>query len=243
MMARDGEEIGEHTATYVKNFFFAYLKISLDWMRSGKSRIIRYEDLKLDPVSALRELTASMLYVPIQRIEEAIERCSIERLRGMEGSEPKFFRKGQVGGWRSELPEEIIDLFRHQRPYPEQFAALGYSLEEDYPVGTPSETTTSDEGGEWIRPPYLLQVHTTACVNSHLPIAWPKWPGGLSPKVEALSQKVVRRLLRWYIDPIVEQQNQFNRAVVDALDEMWWEISQLQDHPPQGGEGSKTDEG
>ena len=30
-------------------------------------------------------------------------------------------------------------------------------------------------------------------------------------------QKIVRRLLRWYIDPLLEQQNRFNSATANSL--------------------------
>lgn len=61
------------------------------------------------------------------------------------------------------------------------------------------------------------QVGLSAVVNPHLPIAWPHWPPGLLPKLKALLQKVTRRLLAWYINPIVAQQNAFNHSVLRAL--------------------------
>ena len=64
----------------------------------------------------------------------------------------------------------------------------------------------------------LEKVRATKWVNPHLPIAWPTWPPGIWPKLVALAQKVTRRLLRWYINPIVEQQNAFNDAVFNALE-------------------------
>ncbi len=66
----------------------------------------------------------------------------------------------------------------------------------------------------------LAEVRERRWVNSHLPIGWPVMPKGFIPKVVAYAQKVVRRLLRWYINPIVDQQNAFNQAVCDALDEL-----------------------
>lgn len=54
-------------------------------------------------------------------------------------------------------------------------------------------------------------------VNPHLPIAWPEWPPGTWPKVVAAVQKVTRRLLRWYIDPLVEQQNEINASLLQSL--------------------------
>ncbi|MFN8483730.1 MAG: hypothetical protein U0768_11890 [Anaerolineae bacterium] len=54
-------------------------------------------------------------------------------------------------------------------------------------------------------------------VNPQFPIAWPTWPPGLVPKITAAIQKVVRRLLRWYINPIVAQQNDFNAASAESV--------------------------
>jgi O-antigen chain-terminating methyltransferase len=54
-------------------------------------------------------------------------------------------------------------------------------------------------------------------VQSHLPIGWPEMPHGIVPKLVAIAQKVVRRLLRWYINPLVDQQNELNAALADLL--------------------------
>ena len=64
----------------------------------------------------------------------------------------------------------------------------------------------------------LEKARAVQWVNPHLPIAWPNWPPGILPKLAALTKKVVRWLLRWYINPIVEQQNEFNEAALDALE-------------------------
>ena len=73
----------------------------------------------------------------------------------------------------------------------------------------------------------LGQVVATQRINPHLPIAWPKWPPGLVPKLAALAKKVTRRLLRWYINPIIEQQNEFNAAVCDALERQLVQLQAL----------------
>jgi len=73
----------------------------------------------------------------------------------------------------------------------------------------------------------LNEVQTVVTVNPHLPIAWPTWPPGLLPKLVALVQKVTRRLLRWYINPIVEQQNAYNRAVSQALAALVSEVERM----------------
>ena len=75
----------------------------------------------------------------------------------------------------------------------------------------------------------MAEVRAARTVNPHLPIAWPKWPPGVWPKIAAATQKVVRRLLRWYINPIVEQQNAFNAAATRVLEESTASLAQLRE--------------
>jgi len=63
----------------------------------------------------------------------------------------------------------------------------------------------------------LAAVRERQWVNSHVPIGWPEMPKGIGPTLLAYAQKIVRRLLRWYIDPLFEQQNRHNAAVSEAL--------------------------
>ncbi|MGD8626782.1 MAG: hypothetical protein PVJ34_19750, partial [Anaerolineae bacterium] len=88
----------------------------------------------------------------------------------------------------------------------------------------------------------LERVHSLAQVNPHLPIAWPHWPKGLWPKIVAATKKVVRRMLSWYINPIVEQQNRYNAAVAQSLDMLWWEMSRLQARLLQEIEGPEAED-
>jgi hypothetical protein len=63
-----------------------------------------------------------------------------------------------------------------------------------------------------------------ARVNSHWGIA-PSWP--VAGRIEVLGKRAIRILLRWYINPIVDQQNDFNAAVVRALYELESEVEAL----------------
>jgi hypothetical protein len=51
-------------------------------------------------------------------------------------------------------------------------------------------------------------------VSAHLPITWETPVIG---RALALAKRVTRLLLRWYINPIVDQQNDFNAAVSRAF--------------------------
>ncbi|CAN5737726.1 hypothetical protein BH23CHL2_BH23CHL2_15070 [soil metagenome] len=63
----------------------------------------------------------------------------------------------------------------------------------------------------------LADARQRANVNAHWGIA-PSWP--MLGRVEVLTKRVMRILLRWYINPIVEQQNEFNLSVLGVLYEL-----------------------
>ena len=73
----------------------------------------------------------------------------------------------------------------------------------------------------------LKLLQQKSWLNAHWPIAWPTWPPGVWAKIVALAQKLIRRLLKWYIDPIVRQQNEFNQAALSALRVMAREVAEL----------------
>ena len=60
-------------------------------------------------------------------------------------------------------------------------------------------------------------VNDTWFVSAHLPITWERRIVG---RLNAYTKRLVRLLLRWYINPIVEQQNRFNSAVARTTVEM-----------------------
>jgi hypothetical protein len=98
----------------------------------------------------------------------------------------------------SSVPEIIADLQAEVRRF-----------------GSARQAASGDLGGH--DPDPLSRVRLYQHVNSHLPIGWPDMPPGLLPKLRAYAQKIVRRLLRWYINPLVDQQNRFNTAVTEVL--------------------------
>jgi hypothetical protein len=79
----------------------------------------------------------------------------------------------------------------------------GYNTEADVPSG-PSSTSVRDAAD-------LAKISAHLPLRSTVPILGP---------VIVLVQRVIRLGLRWYINPIVEQQNAFNDAVARALTEL-----------------------
>jgi hypothetical protein len=60
-------------------------------------------------------------------------------------------------------------------------------------------------------------VNDTWFVSAHLPITWDLRVVG---RLGAYTKRLVRLLLRWYINPIIEQQNRFNAATARAIVEI-----------------------
>src|SRR6476659_5822531 len=59
----------------------------------------------------------------------------------------------------------------------------------------------------------LDEIELHRVVSAH----WPLLGKTVPQRIIALINKLVRRYLRWYINPIVEQQNAYNDAVARAL--------------------------
>lgn len=70
----------------------------------------------------------------------------------------------------------------------------------------------------------LTEAMDTAYISAHLPVVWDVPVFG---RALALAKRATRILLRWYINPIVEQQNDFNAAAVRALSALQREVEAL----------------
>jgi len=63
----------------------------------------------------------------------------------------------------------------------------------------------------------LSELRRLSTINAHWGII-PTWP--IFGRFEVLGKRAMRILLRWYINPIIEQQNAFNLAVLASLYEL-----------------------
>ena len=75
----------------------------------------------------------------------------------------------------------------------------------------------------------LHEMELTRVISAHLPLVG----HGIVGRSVALAQKIIRRLLRWYINPIVEQQNAFNDATLRTLHVLLETFDEhIQQYPP-----------
>ena len=94
-------------------------------------------------------------------------------------------------------------------------------------------------------------VNDTWYTSAHLPITWNVRIVG---RLLAYAKRIMRILLRWYINPIVEQQNRFNSAAARAITVMtsyqermtreWFlleeKVARLEHALVEGDEGPRT---
>ncbi len=101
----------------------------------------------------------------------------------------------------------------------------GYQLEDDVPTG-PQLSSVRDAAD-------LASVSAHLPLQSTLPLVGP---------LVVFIQRVIRIGLRWYINPIVEQQNAFNDSVVRALTEIEIRQAELNRRLDRLDSGNRADE-
>jgi hypothetical protein len=73
----------------------------------GRKTLVRYEDLRTDTMATMKRVY-SALDVPVdeERLIQAVEKHSWERVPGEEKGQGKFYRKANPGSWKEDLTEE-----------------------------------------------------------------------------------------------------------------------------------------
>jgi Sulfotransferase domain len=145
------------------------LNISISWIRTGRSAVVRYEDLKLKPVQALGTLAKTIAPTTSNDIEKAIEACDIKVLRDNYSIDRRFFRRALIGEWRSVLPGHVLRRFAKEEPYRSQLSFLGYKVKVPHERAkrrnerpTPSESALKRFDNRVPFPPILEELLESA---------------------------------------------------------------------------------
>lgn len=101
--------------------------------------LVRYEDLKVDPVATLLPVFNALgMDCTEDELRGAVEQAAFERLQESEAKNGfretsaatrQFFRKGAAGGWREELSNHQVALIEND--HHEAMTALGYDLQSE----------------------------------------------------------------------------------------------------------------
>ena len=97
-----------------------------EWLHSGRSVVLRYEDLYRDPMETLSRATEQIAPAAPEHIARAVEACSAERMRQRGRGMAKHVRTATVGDSKNHLGEEHFRIFRKR--YADLIRELGYEV-------------------------------------------------------------------------------------------------------------------
>ena len=111
---------------YLSGEFGANLAKGDSWLASGRSLVVRFEDLNREPVAALAALTDQIAPVDHATLERAIEACNVENVKQERKKLARTVRSGRVGDSRQTLGPEHLALFRER--HADLIERLGYEV-------------------------------------------------------------------------------------------------------------------
>lgn len=112
---------------YLDQALGPYLARAGEWLRSGRSVVLRYEELHRDPLAELTRATSQIQPLSADRIEAAIAACQADAVRSAQVGLRKRIRTATVGDWRNHLTEAHLARFRAS--HGEQIEAIGYEVQ------------------------------------------------------------------------------------------------------------------
>jgi hypothetical protein len=110
--------------SYLNDDFGRILRKANAWVHSGKSIVVRYEDLHRDGVGTVIGVTNQIQPVERAAVEQAVEACRASNMR--KKINPKHVRKATVGDWQNHLGPQHLAIFRDK--YGEMIRSLGYEV-------------------------------------------------------------------------------------------------------------------
>jgi len=175
MLKQDRDRPGKNALNYVTYSFPQSYAISLAWAKLG-SHVVRYEDLLVDPVSQLREVTSKIVLLDEERLKAAVFLCKPQRLKRLVDS--RHLRTYSARRWIKELPSKIADAMAGLQPYASACeiydydwsrSALelsGYDYDKIDPFRGHDRFDNGELIGQWLAKIYLQEV----------PNASARWP-------------------------------------------------------------------
>ena len=112
---------------YLSHGFTGTLEKGIEWLNSGRSVVVRYENLHADPVAELTHATTQIQPVGRDRILHAIQVCQADNLLQARKGLKRRIRSATVGDWRNHLNEEHLRVFRET--HADRIRALGYEVQ------------------------------------------------------------------------------------------------------------------
>ncbi len=114
------------TIEFLESRFRGHLVKASEWVESGRSVVVRYEELHRDPLVELTRATDQIRPVDRERIAKAIEGCRADNMLRTRKGLAKRIRAATVGDWRNHLTEAHLVVFRDK--HADLVRRLGYEV-------------------------------------------------------------------------------------------------------------------
>ena len=111
---------------YLANGYGDHIRHGSEWAHSGRTIVVRYEDLHREAIGTLTAVANQIEPVAPDRIRQAVEACSVDNMRKMSKRMAQHVRVGTVGDSRGKLSQAHLDIFRER--YGDLIASLGYGV-------------------------------------------------------------------------------------------------------------------
>ncbi len=108
--------------------FEGHLRSAIEWSKSGRAAVVRYEDLHTRPVETLTEVTNAISPVEGSIIAAAIEACRADNMRQQSEKMQWNVRVAKVGDSREKLGPAHLEIFRDR--YADLIQELGYEVRD-----------------------------------------------------------------------------------------------------------------
>ncbi len=131
LLLADDEKPGVNTLRYVREAFSGILLYSAAWLPFNPI-LVRYEDLKDNPVRELFRITKTLAVTADVAVERAVALCELSIMRGRIPELAYHFRKGESQFSHREdlLPTDITAVLANEPLFREINRRLGYSFDK-----------------------------------------------------------------------------------------------------------------
>ncbi len=180
MLRQDGDRPGKNALKFITSWFPQFYGLSLAWAKLG-SHVVRYEDLLVDPLSQLREVTSKIVPLDEESLKAAVFLCKPEQLTRPGLVDPRHLRTCSVRRWIQELPSEIVDAMASLQPYSSACKLYNYDWSRsalgpsgyDYDKIDPFRGHDRFDNGELIGPSLaMIYLHEAPNASARWPNPW-----------------------------------------------------------------------
>lgn len=102
-------------------FFGGWSNHVSHWLKRPNTVTVRFEDLVQDPVGGIAEAFRRAGFLSLRQMRGA----RLPEFRDLHEQRPDFFRKGRIGSWREEMPQDLHVRFWER--HGQMMRQLGYS--------------------------------------------------------------------------------------------------------------------